>query len=152
GEPTGRLVRDQAGNLYGATTAGGSSNYGVVFKIDATGQETVLHSFTGGADGGTPIDGVALDSPGNLYGAAFVGGSGRYPACFNGPCGVIFKLDTHGRETVLHNFNGSDGESPVSVILDARRNLYGITKYGGHGYGVVFKLDSVGNYGTLYAF
>jgi uncharacterized repeat protein (TIGR03803 family) len=54
GFPFGDLVRDRAGNLYGATGEGGAANKGVVYKLDATGHETVLHSFTGGADGWRP--------------------------------------------------------------------------------------------------
>jgi uncharacterized repeat protein (TIGR03803 family) len=50
--PYGGLIRDAAGNLYGTTTYGGDSNFGTVFKLDATGKETVLHGFRGGtADG-----------------------------------------------------------------------------------------------------
>ena len=57
-----------AGNLYGTTDGGGASGAGVVFKVDTSGNETVLYSFTGGADGAYPNAGVILDSAGNLYG------------------------------------------------------------------------------------
>src|SRR5258708_18535182 len=53
--PVGGLVRDGIGDLYGTTRTGGSSGSGTVFKVDATGKESVLYSFTGGADGGVPI-------------------------------------------------------------------------------------------------
>ena len=52
------LIRDSAENLYGTTYYGGTSGAGVVFKLDTTGKETVLYSFTGGADGGNPYAGV----------------------------------------------------------------------------------------------
>src|SRR5438128_1362113 len=63
------LVRDPSGNLYGTTSAGGASNSGTVFKVDTTGAETVLYTFTGGADGKTPTGSLIRDAAGNLYGA-----------------------------------------------------------------------------------
>ena len=79
--PDGGLSRDSAGNLYGTTYYGGASNKGVVFKLDATGTETVLYSFTGGADGGYPNGGLVRDSAGNLYGTTGSGGIFTFPAC-----------------------------------------------------------------------
>src|ERR1700733_2303904 len=61
------LIRDQAGNFFGATTTGGAYNAGVVFKLSASGDFKVLHSFTGGTDGGQPMAGGVRDSAGNLY-------------------------------------------------------------------------------------
>src|SRR5947207_1786728 len=75
--PSGNLVSDAAGNLYGTTQSGGSSSCnsygcGVVFKLepnpDGTWTEHVLHNFTGGSDGANPFAGVILDPAGNLYG------------------------------------------------------------------------------------
>jgi uncharacterized repeat protein (TIGR03803 family) len=60
--PWGGVVRDPAGNLYGTTTSGGTYNWGAVFKVDPTGKETVLYSFTGGADGGNPWAGLIRDA------------------------------------------------------------------------------------------
>jgi uncharacterized repeat protein (TIGR03803 family) len=81
------LIRDSAGNFYGTTNGGGASGAGVVFKIDTSGNETVLYSFTGGADGGFPLWAVlARDSAGNLYGTTPGGGASGN--------GVVFKLDT----------------------------------------------------------
>ena len=68
------LVRDSAGNLYGTASNGGASGGGAVFKLDASGRETVLHSFTGGSDGRSPAAGVIRDDAGNLYGTAQLGG------------------------------------------------------------------------------
>ena len=78
------LARDPAGNLYGTTNGGGPSNAGVVFKLDTSGNETVLHSFTGGADGGSPYVGVILGPEGNLYGTAAFGGAAN--------AGVVFEI------------------------------------------------------------
>ena len=69
GSPQGGVISDGAGNLYGTTTGGGSEPYtGVVFKLNiASGQETVLYSFTGGADGSVPLASLVRDAAGNLY-------------------------------------------------------------------------------------
>ena len=83
------------------------------------------------------------DAAGNLYGTTLQGGD--VVNC-NSPdgCGVVFRLDTSGKETVLHTFTGADGEFPdAGVIRDTAGNLYGTTADGGGpngGYGVVFKL------------
>jgi uncharacterized repeat protein (TIGR03803 family) len=82
--PLGGLIRDGAGNLYGTTAAGGASNAGVVFKLSPTGSETVLHTFTGGADGGAPFAGLIQDAAGNLYGTTSKGGADDD--------GVVFRL------------------------------------------------------------
>jgi uncharacterized repeat protein (TIGR03803 family) len=103
--------------------------------LDTAGHETVLHSFTAGADGGGPSAGVIRDSSGNLYGTTKDGGTAGL--------GVVYKLDTAGQETVLYNFTGgADGGVPYGgVIRDSAGNLYGTTYSGGkHGSGVVFKL------------
>ncbi|HXM42610.1 MAG TPA: choice-of-anchor tandem repeat GloVer-containing protein, partial [Bryobacteraceae bacterium] len=56
--PGAGVIRDSAGNLYGTTTYGGAANAGVVFKVSASGHQTVLYSFTGGSDGGNPYGGL----------------------------------------------------------------------------------------------
>ena len=69
-----------AGNLYGTTPVGGindceGSGCGVVFKVDPSGHETVLHTFRCGTDGWSPQAGLAIDADGNLYGAVIYGGT-----------------------------------------------------------------------------
>jgi uncharacterized repeat protein (TIGR03803 family) len=148
----GALVRDASGNLYGTTEYGGSG-YGTVFKVSKTGSETVLYSFTGGADGGNPYGGLTIDGEGNLFGATFLGGD---PNCLNGGygCGMVFELSKSGKEIVLHKFTGgADGEYPYAgLVRDAEGNLYGTTKYGGYGYGTVFKVDAKGKHTVLHRF
>ena len=75
GFPQFGVVRDSSGNLYGTTQNGGPNNAGTVFKIDPSGKKTVLYSFTGSADGATPMAGAVLDAKGNLYGTTSGGGS-----------------------------------------------------------------------------
>jgi uncharacterized repeat protein (TIGR03803 family) len=142
---------DAAGNLYGTTFGGGSGAQGTVFKIDTSNHETVLYSFTGGTDGGSPTAGLIRDTAGNLYSTTAGGGSGDQ--------GTVFKLDTSNHETVLYSFTGgSDGGSPQgSLVRDAAGNLYGTTSQGGigcapAGCGTVFKIDPSNNETTLYSF
>jgi uncharacterized repeat protein (TIGR03803 family) len=151
--PYARLVRDSSGNLYGTTISGGASRNGVVFKVDPTGIETVLYSFIGGADGALPEAGLTRDKEGNLYGATAYGGD--LSAFFGLGCGVVFKLDSTGNETVLYRFTcGADGSQPRAVLVrDKAGNLYGTTEIGGtFGYGVVFKLDRTGKETVLHTF
>lgn len=142
GDPLGQLLMDSAGNFYGTTKAGGNGGCfdgggcGVVFKVDSTGAETVLYTFSGGADGRYPFAGVVMDSSGNLYGTTINGGSAGY--------GVAFKLDPSRNETVLHNFaDGSDGGFPDGLIMNPAGRIYGLAAGGGNpkcqeGCGVVF--------------
>jgi uncharacterized repeat protein (TIGR03803 family) len=158
--PSADLVQDNQGNFYGTTLhGGGTPDAGVVFKVDATGRETVIYRFTGGADGGSPYAGVVRDGNGNLYGTTAFGG---LSGCSGGSdCGVIFKVDSSGRETVLHSFTGgADGAWPYGrLVRDQQGNLYGTTYSGGNptgpcgGFcGVVFKLTSTGQETVLYSF
>jgi uncharacterized repeat protein (TIGR03803 family) len=147
------LIRDSAGNLYGTTFDGGTleggkckHGCGTVFSIDKTGKETVLHAFNEGTDGGSP-DSLVQDEAGNIYGAAGGGGDTSCP----GGCGVLFKLDSAGKLTVVYSFTGgADGAGPYSLLRDRAGNLYGLNTAGR--YGSVFKLDTKGKVTLLYSF
>ena len=132
--PNGGLVRDAEGNLYGTAYQGGTYNYGTIFKITAFGQFTVLYNFPGGVTGANPYADLNLDQQGNILGVTSTGGAHNF--------GTIFKLDTNGNETVLHNFGKEgDGVHPSGLIIDANGNLYGTTYQGGkYNFGSVFKV------------
>ena len=143
--PSGDLLFDQTGNIYGTTGRGGATSNGVVFELTPSGNgftEDVLYTFTGGNDGGTPLSSVISDAAGNLYGTANSGGAFGF--------GTVFELTGSGpsrTEQTLYSFqNGSDGASPVGgLIFDALGNLYGTTSSGGAGGGgTVFKLTPSG--------
>jgi len=92
--PYAGLVRDSAGNLYGTTAYGGTSDNGAVFKLDTTNTESVLHSFTGSPDGAVSRAPLLLDSTGNLYGTTYQGGT-LGTVCGGSPgdsCGIVFKI------------------------------------------------------------
>lgn len=143
--PYAGVVADSEGNLYGTTNEGGTSNQGLVFKVDPSGHETILFEFTGSTGSG-PRALLALDAAGNIYGTTRAGGVvGK---------GVVFKLDTSGHETVLASFTGGDGSVPAAGLTpDSSGNLYGTTATGGVAeQGTVYKLDAQGNEAVLYSF
>jgi len=132
------LVMDAKGSLYGTTAQGGANGVGTVFKLTASGTETVLHSFANdGTDGYEPNGGLALDSEGNLYGSTSAGGTSVF--------GIIFKIAPSGAESVLYNFNGNGllGASP-GLALDSHGNLYGTSSGDQPIPGVVFQLAPSG--------
>lgn len=149
--PVAGLIMDSAGNLYGTTFSGGANSYyGTVFKISATGTETILHSFgviTSG-DGGTPKAGVIMDSAGNLYGTTWTGGPNND--------GAVFEISAAGTESVLYSFPyGTNGNAnpAASLIMDQAGNLYGTTIWGGaNNMGTVFEITASGAESTLYSF
>jgi uncharacterized repeat protein (TIGR03803 family) len=103
----------------------------------AASKEQLLHAFNG-HDGGGPEASLVFDAAGNLYGTATGGGTFGF--------GTVFKLTrgTNGKwsETVLHNFESTDGQYPYcGLVFDAAGNMYGTTHYGGaNGYGTVYKM------------
>jgi uncharacterized repeat protein (TIGR03803 family) len=166
--PTGNLVFDSAGNLYGTTEGGGSHGNGTenvggtAFKLAPKSgggfTESVIHNFGGSGDGISPRANLILDSSGNLYGTTFSGGTHS--------AGTVFKLLHSGSswtEKILHNFNpvynygSTDGSYPAAgLIFDRGGNLYGTTVGGGDGGGgVAFELSPSGSIWTetvLYPF
>ena len=106
----------------------------------------VVYNFTGGSDGGNPLDGLTSDGAGNLYGTTYTGGvSGN---------GTVFKF-SGSSETVVHNFaGGSDGANPEGgLIRDAQGYFFGTTTAGGaSGAGTVFAVSAAGKEVVLYTF
>lgn len=154
--PIGTLITDGKGNVYGTTSQGVSYGRGTVFEVNRAGKATTLYTFPGGANGELPQAGLLRDKLGNLYGTTYNGGSGTCD------CGVVFKIDSAGNETVLHSFQGMpDGDNPESSLVhDGTGNLYGTTVYGGTSSacggdaecGTVFKIDSAGSETILHSF
>jgi uncharacterized repeat protein (TIGR03803 family) len=155
--PQTALVLDTAGNLYGTTHGGGpygngDHGYGIVFRLDPQGKETVLYSFTGGTDGAHPSSSLFLDPAGNLYGLASGGGD---PAC---QCGTVFKLTGNGSLVVLHPFTGgTDGANPMGNFVSVNGEFYGVTNWGGstgcyRGCGVIWQVGQGGRESVVYRF
>jgi uncharacterized repeat protein (TIGR03803 family) len=142
------------GVLYGTTTSGGAYNNGTVFSVTPPAlpggawTEAVLHSFTGGDDGGDDEAAVAVGKGGVLYGTTTSGGTGPCSMFYSG-CGVVFSLTPPASpggvwtETVLYNFGGNGGYSfiPLGLSVGSGGVIYGITAEGGSsGDGTVFAL------------
>lgn len=153
--PSGNLVLDAAGNIYGATNEGGSHGQGTVFELvhsNGSWSESILYNFLGGADGAFPLGGVTLGADGNLYGTTSSGGASA--------SGAVFQLVSASgwHDNTLYSFTcGSDGCMPMSgVTFDALGNLYSSTsgiECANGGAGNAFELSS-GNwsYSSLYCF
>ncbi len=156
GLPKGPVVFDTAGNLYG-TTAESSPGFGIVYELSPTTSgpwtETILYTFTAGADGAEPFGGLIFDPSGNLYGTTYE--AGNLADCSKQGCGTVYELSPASgggwTETTIHTFTGgTDGDNPqAGLVRDAAGNLYGTTATGGstHKAGIVFEL-SPGSGGT----
>jgi|HubBroStandDraft_5_1064220.scaffolds.fasta_scaffold12442_2 uncharacterized repeat protein (TIGR03803 family) len=139
GYPLAGLVFDDAGNLYGTTSSGGVYDQGTVFEVsqsNGTWSETVLYSFTGGADGQYPASGLLIDKAGNLYGTTQRGGVYGL--------GTVFELRrsaTEWREIVISTFSNG-GSEPSGLVRDQAGNAFGTTQAGGaYGRGTVFGMQ-----------
>ncbi len=154
--PYAGLVQGPGGSLFGDTFDGGSFGLGTVFKVDPSGNFSVLYSFAGDGDGAEPNATMTIDPEGNLYGTTTYGGSRDCSPNGGQKCGTIFKLASTGTEKVLHSFFSylTLGDLPYAAVLrDASGNLYGTTSSGGPaGNGTVFKRDTSGNLTILHAF
>jgi uncharacterized repeat protein (TIGR03803 family) len=154
-EPSGGLIMDAAGNLYGVTAYGGAGDClllgsavgcGTVYELAPPQQqggawtEMILYSFPTAKQGYLPNGSLVFDSAGNLYGATTFGG-GKGTTCdkfYGGNCGAVFELSppkTKGgkwTEKVLHAFaGGTDGANPNGgLVLDSNGTLYGTTYTG----------------------
>ncbi len=135
--------------FYGTTLFGGDSSCsvstyagcGTVFKINAAGNFTTMHEFSGGAEGGVPFSALIQASDGDFYGTATAGGdpscsviaSGENYSTYIG-CGTVFKMDSAGNANALYSFTGSpnDGSNPFATLLQGSDgNLYATTRWGG---------------------
>ena len=152
--PTAGVIRDISGNLYGMTSAGGTGDKGVAYKLalqsDGTWTQTVLQTFTG-PNGASPLGAFAY--AGEASGAPYDGTSPLYGTTISGGTdpngGTVFALTPDGSnwsfETIL-NFsaatNSQTGFQPLAApVVDASGNLFGTTNGGpAHNGGVVFKL------------
>ena len=139
------------GVLYGTTEYGGGEvDGGTVFEISAIGVEKVLHRFGYDGDERYSNDGLnpvasLIAVKGKLYGTTLNGGTSG--------SGTVFRINTRGKEKVLHSFGLSgDGANPVANLTDVTGTLYGTTQLGGAGYGTVFSVSTTGTEKVVHEF
>lgn len=154
--PHAGLIQGSNGDFYGTTQDGGVSSEGVVFKITASGNLTVLYSFCALAscvDGSNPSSALIQGANGDFYGTTSQGGA-------NGD-GTVFRITPGGTLTTLHSFDGADGANPVgALVLATDGNFYGTTQNGGAnvgdfcegGCGTLFKITPGGTLTRLHSF
>lgn len=139
--PLNGPTADSAGNLYGATSGGGESGFGTVYRLRALSSswaEGVLHSFQGGGDGVGPSSGIVLDQGGNLYGVTQAAGTGAG--------GTAFELTPMsgggwGFSTLFGFLGATPAGSYRTLVSDSVGNLYGTTAGdGARQHGSIFKL------------
>ena len=151
GATPNQVLRASNGNLYGATGGGGNSNCeggcGILFSLthgsNGSWNETILHTFTAGADGAYPAGLVAAGDA--LYGTT----GGAVYSCSASSCGTIFKRGPTGEFTTIYTFTGgANGEDPYLQFEDATGALIGTTYSGGrpncnqgYGCGILFRLS-----------
>jgi uncharacterized repeat protein (TIGR03803 family) len=139
------------GVFYGTTEFGGgndcgstSTGCGTVFSVDTSGNEQVLHRFTGGSDGGHPVAGL-VELNKTLYGTTSSGGTGY---------GTVFAITPQGALKTVHRFQDSpDGAYPMAPLTPVVNSLYGTTSAGGgYGKGTIFRISKMGVESVLYSF
>lgn len=144
---TAGLIQDGGGNFYGSTMAGGSNNFGMVYKLTPDGLLTTLYSFAYDADGGYPMGRMIQGMDGAFYGTTSNGEGG-------GHGGTVFRITPAGVLAILNTFVSTNGSSPKSgLIQSSDGNFYGTTWSGGSaGGGTVYKMTSDGSLTTLVNF
>jgi uncharacterized repeat protein (TIGR03803 family) len=152
GVPAARLLEASDGALYGATSDGGTSNHGTVFKLNTDGSGfAVVLNFSGPPGAGSPGSLIEA-SDGTLFGTAGGGSAG---------VGVVFKMSKDGTGyTIVRTFTGipgtaGDGALPSGLVEARDGSLLGTTIEGGtsSSYGTLFKLNKDGSsYAVLHSF
>jgi uncharacterized repeat protein (TIGR03803 family) len=150
GAPLATMIQAPNGKLYGtASTLGNAGSYGTVFTITLKGKFTVIHQFNN-TDGAYPFGGLILGTDGNFYGQTDLGGASNY-----GAFGTVYKITPNGKVTTLHSFEQTDGDNPISNLVQGTDgSFYGTASYGGKypNFGTVFKITSTGTLTTLHNF
>ena len=150
GLPLATMTQAPNGKLYGtAASLGNAGSYGTVFTITPKGKFTVVHQFDN-TDGAYPFGGLIQGTDGNFYGQTDLGGASDY-----GAFGTVYKMTPSGKVTTLHSFEQTDGDNPISPLVQGTDgNFFGTAAYGGKhpNFGTVFKITPSGTFTTLHNF
>ena len=155
GCPMAALVEGDDRAFYGTTSEGGPIGTGTIFRVDTSGQLTVLHAFDPARTGTMSISALIKGADGFYYGTAYAGGAHNF--------GTVFRMDRLGAVRVLHAFDGTTtGGYPAGPLVQARDGfLYGTTSAGfwgiseagpAKGFGNVFRIDVRGKITVLHTF
>lgn len=144
-KPFGGVLQASDGFFYGTTYVCGTAGMGTIFRMDAAGNLTTIHEFTG-TDGTSPGGFLIEASNGDLYGTTDYGGAAGY--------GSVFRVSKAGVLATVHSFSSSDGATPTRGLLKtASGNLFGTTSIGGTSdVGTLFQIDSSDGFSTLHVF
>jgi uncharacterized repeat protein (TIGR03803 family) len=145
-DPRAAVIQGSDGMFYGTTNAGGLNGVGTVFRMDASGGFEGLHSFDRDVDGAYPAGALLEALNGGFYGTTTKGGANQL--------GTVFKIDSSGGLTTVHDFEGPDGAGPYAAVIQAGDgSLYGTTVEGGANLvGTIFRIDGTGTFATLHSF
>jgi uncharacterized repeat protein (TIGR03803 family) len=138
--PSSAPVLGTDGNFYGSASSGGTYSFGTVYQMTPTGSATVLHDFTGGADGAWP-HGLLQGMDGDLYGFSSGLSSG----------GTIFRITRTGTLTPIYTFPNYP-DFPYLLLRDDDGNFYGTVGGGSYPNGMIFKITPAGTLRALYEF
>ncbi len=135
--PSGALIADAKGDLFGTTTLGGASDDGTVFEIKNNGTvaapryataPTVLVSFTG-SNGESPARSLIVDANGDLFGTTTGGGASSD--------GTVFEIVNNGTvaapsyantpDTLINFTVSGEGDQRSGLTVDANGDLFGTT-------------------------
>ena len=124
-KPIAGLIQGADSNFYGTTYFGGAFGNGTIFRMNAAGALTTIHSFSNGTDGGHPYGGLIQTADGRFYATTTGGGPANL--------GTVFKMDSVGTVTTLHAFvGGAEGALPNAGLIHATDgSFYGTTTRGG---------------------
>jgi hypothetical protein len=166
--PDYELTQDSAGNIYGVSILGGLYNNGTVFELSPPAQsggawtESVLYSFTGQQDGGTPIGGVVFGWHGALYGTTLHGGAADGDQGAGGIYQLLPPSQPGGAwtETMLYEFPQitTEGQGDMRLTADSSGRLFGTNQQGGMPFGIVYvfippaKTGGTWTFKDIYAF
>lgn len=145
-EPDGGLILATNGNLYGTAAYGGTSNYGVLFKLTSTGSYSVLHQFAGGTDGALPASPPIQARDGNLYGTTYGNAT---------TSSTIYRYSpATGSYSTVYQFDPAVGSSIIAPLTQATNgNLYGTAYLGGaSNCGSLFEIATSGTLIWSYSF
>ncbi len=148
--PRGQLVQAADVNFYGVAADTQFNNPGSVFKVTRTGTVSVVHAFTGGADGSVPVGTLTLGADGKLYGAT------QYHSATTVDFGTLFCVTPGATPsfTTLLKFTNTNGEDPTGVLIAGPDgNIYGTTRGGGaSNRGTLFKITQAGAFSLVAQF